>query len=82
MTRNSSVDQSKLTKLTTYFPGNYVGSLQLFLKFSPIFQRVALANAKFAGDDEDEEHYVDLGVDEKPVTLVKKEEVISCVDSA
>ncbi|RCN43518.1 hypothetical protein ANCCAN_10481 [Ancylostoma caninum] len=39
--------------------------------------RVAIANAKFAGEGEDEEHYVDLGIDEKPVVAVKKEEVNS-----
>ncbi|EYB90319.1 hypothetical protein Y032_0221g2550 [Ancylostoma ceylanicum] len=44
--------------------------------------RVAIANAKFAGEGEDEEHYVDLGIDEKPITAVKKEETADFDDEA
>ncbi|VDM79667.1 unnamed protein product [Strongylus vulgaris] len=36
--------------------------------------RVAIQNAKL-GEDDDEEHYVDIGTDGKPIEAVKKEEL-------
>ncbi|KHJ95885.1 CBF/Mak21 family protein [Oesophagostomum dentatum] len=37
--------------------------------------RVAIQSAKLGNDDDDEEHFVDIGTDGKPVDVVKKEEV-------